>query len=61
MFTHVRRTLLAVSTYIALAQGLTAANGLTLIDQKAALAGKVTPHDAAGFPVTIYPSLAATG
>jgi hypothetical protein len=37
----------------ALAHGLPAADGVTLIDQKTALSGKVTPLDAPGFPVTI--------
>jgi hypothetical protein len=56
MFTHVWRSLFLASGFIALAQGLSAADGVTLIDQKAASSGKVTPSDTPGFPVTISQS-----
>jgi hypothetical protein len=52
-FIHVSRSLLWASALTALAQGLPAVDGVKLIDQKAALAGKVTPLDMPGFPVTI--------
>lgn len=56
MFMHIRRTLFAAPIIIALAQALIAADGLTLIDQRAAMSGKVTAQDSPGFPVTISQS-----
>src|SRR5262249_45497549 len=53
---HVWRSLLRAAALIALAQGLPAVDGVTLIDQKAVSAGKVTPLDTPGFPVTISES-----
>jgi hypothetical protein len=44
------------SVILALAPGLWAVDGVTLIDQRSAMAGKVTPSDAPGFPVTITQS-----
>ena len=38
------------------AASIIAADGVTLIDQRAAMAGKVTSGDTAGFPVTISQS-----
>ena len=56
MFTHVWRRLFYASALVTLAHGLAAADGVTLIDQKAASSGKVTPLDTPGFPVTISQS-----
>ena len=57
MFKHISQTLLLrASALIGLAQGVQATDGVTLIDQKAALAGRVTALDAPGFPVTISQS-----
>jgi hypothetical protein len=47
------RRLFWASAIFALTQGLPAAGSETLIDQKAAMAGRVTPADTPGFPVTI--------
>lgn len=47
------RRLLWASAVFTLVQGLPAAASVTVIDQKAALSGKVTPADSPGFPVTI--------
>src|SRR5262249_51967263 len=56
MFNHILLTLLWSSTLIGLARGAQAADGPTLIDQRAAQAGKVTALDTPGFPVTISQS-----
>ena len=53
MFKFVSRTFFWTGTLIGLAQGLAADDGVMLIDQKAALSGKVTPGDTPGFPATI--------
>lgn len=53
MLTNIWRSLLWASALFAIAQGLMAAEGVILIDQKSASAGKVTPQDTPGFPVTI--------
>src|SRR4051812_6036205 len=47
------RKLFWVSTCVALSQNVYGAEGVTLIDQKTALSGKVTESDTPGFPVTI--------
>jgi hypothetical protein len=47
------RSMLMCVTISVLTQAVYAVDGVTLIDQKVALSGKVTPGDAAGFPVTI--------
>ena len=56
MFNHISRTLLWASALIGLAQSVQATDGVTLIDQKAALAGRVTALDMPGFPVSISQS-----
>jgi hypothetical protein len=53
---YASRCLILASAIVALAEGLPATDGVVLIDQRAALAGKVTPLDTAGFPVTISQS-----
>ena len=53
---YTSRSLLLVSALTALSPCLPAVDGLILIDQKAGMAGKVTPQDAPGFPVTITQS-----
>lgn len=53
MFTLIGRGLLWASALITLMHGLSAAEGITLIDQKAARQGKVSQNDTPGFPVTI--------
>jgi hypothetical protein len=53
MLTKITRGLSLASALIALAPVLPAVDGVTLIDQKAAMAGKVTPSDTPGFPVVI--------
>lgn len=53
MLNHFSRSLLCAATLITLGQSLPAAEGVILIDQKAAMSGKVTPQDTPGFPVTI--------
>ncbi len=53
MTLNLSRRLLWVSTLAALCPGVYAVEGVDLIDQKAALAGRVTPGDTPGFPVTI--------
>lgn len=47
------RRLLWMSALAALCHCLSAVDGVTLIDQKIAMSGKVTRMDTAGFPVTI--------
>jgi hypothetical protein len=54
-FKFVRR-LLCISAAAALSHSLYAVDGVVLIDQRAALGGKVTTNDLAGFPVTISQS-----
>lgn len=53
MFSQSLRRLLWAATLIALSENLPAADGITNIDQKAAMSGKVTHTDTPGFPVTI--------
>lgn len=53
MSIHLSRSLLCASALVVLSQCLSAADGVTLIDQKVAMSGKVTPLDTPGFPVTI--------
>src|SRR5262249_14253614 len=54
MFVNLSRQLFRISIIALLCQSVYAADdGVTLIDQKAATTGKVTPADTPGFPVTI--------
>src|SRR5512140_1214692 len=52
-FHYVPRALVCAFALLSAGRVLPAADGVILIDQKAALSGKVTPLDTAGFPVTI--------
>lgn len=56
MSTYLERSLCLASALFAFAQLVPAADGVTLIDQKAAAMGRVTPSDTPGFPVTISQS-----
>jgi hypothetical protein len=49
----VPRRMLWISTFFALANTLHAVDGVVLINQAAATAGRVTAGDSAGFPVTL--------
>lgn len=52
-FKEIGRSLYLAAAVLAFAQDGTAIEGVTLINQKAALSGKVTNLDTPGFPVTI--------
>jgi hypothetical protein len=53
MFVNLSRQLFRISILALLCQSVYGADGLVLIDQKAAANGKVTAADTPGFPVTI--------
>jgi hypothetical protein len=53
MLVKVSRQALWITIVAALCQGVYAADGVTLIDQRAAARGNVTNMDTPGFPVTI--------
>ena len=53
IWSRVLRGLTCLGFSLALASGAFAADGITLINQAAALAGSVTSGDSAGFPVTL--------
>src|ERR1700754_1825156 len=50
-FSKMRAALLCL--FVAISSSLFAADGVTIIDQRSAQAGNITPGDGPGFPVTI--------